>query len=230
MNSWRLPGKVLMEVQGTPLLSYLMTQLRQVQKAQSITIATSTHPMDEAIALFCKKEGIHCFRGSEENVLERYFFSAKDSKADGVVRITADCPLIDPNIVDDCIQVYLNGSFDYVSNCLNRSYPRGMDTEVFSIKTLTTAYERAKSQEEKNHVTQYIYTHPKEFSIGELRHKEDLSFHRWTVDEKSDFTLIEKIINSLLENDMECSMPNILALFKKHPEWIDINKDIKQVS
>ena len=230
MGSTRLPGKVLEEVMEKPLLSYLVERLRRLKSTQNIVIATTTNPNDQAIVDFCHFEEVPLHRGSEENVLERYYQAAKNFETDTVVRITADCPLIDPLVVDKVINYYSENfpAYDYVSNSITRTFPRGMDVEVFSFKSLEAAHKEASLAEEKEHVTPFIYRRPNRFKIGSYVYPMNESQYRWTVDTAEDFELVSKILEALYPMKKEFTLEDILALLKKHPEWSNINAHIKQ--
>lgn len=230
MTSTRLPGKVLKEVLDRPLLEYQIERLRRVDLADEIVIATTTNDTDLPIIKLCQKIDIPYFRGSEENVLERYYYAAQEFGADSVVRITSDCPIIDPAVVNEVIAFYLNNrdKYDYVANNLNRTYPRGMDTEVFSFEALQKAYFEGNSKAEREHVTLFIYRHPERFRIANLPYFEDQSKHRWTVDTSEDFELIRLILNELYPQNALFDLQDVLAILANHPEWVQINAGIQQ--
>jgi len=230
MRSERLPGKVLKPVLGRPLLTFLIERLRRLKLADAIVVATTKNPADDPIEALCKEEGVSFFRGSEGNVLERYFQTAQEYYASVIVRITADCPLVDPEVVDKVIQFYLDHAteYDYVSNVLERTYPRGMDTEVFSYKALERAASQAKEQEEREHVTLYLYKHPETFRLGSVKKEEDLSSYRWVLDTPEDLQLLTKIFEELYPANPEFGMDAILKLMEEHPDWRNINAHVKQ--
>ena len=168
--------------------------------------------------------------GSEEDVLLRYYEAATEFGTDIVVRVTSDCPLIDPAVVDKVIKYYKNNweKYDYVSNTLTRTYPRGMDNEVFSYKALQEAYYNAQEQLEREHVTPYICCHPERYRLDNVSHHENQSQHRWTVDQIEDFLLIENIIKALYPNNPQFNMTDVLILLKEHPEWVKLNAGVEQ--
>ena len=170
------------------------------------------------------------YRGSEEDVLSRYYEAATEFGTDIVVRVTSDCPLIDPAVVDKVIKYYKNNweKYDYVSNTLTRTYPRGMDNEVFSYKALQEAYYNAQEQLEREHVTPYICCHPERYRLDNVSHHENQSQHRWTVDQIEDFLLIENIIQALYPNNPQFNMTDVLILLKEHPEWVKLNAGVEQ--
>lgn len=228
MGASRFPGKPLKTVLHRPLLSYLVERLRQASTLNEIVIATSIDPRDDAIAKWCAEEKIACFRGSEQNVLERYVFAARAHHADVVVRVTGDCPLIDPEIVDTVVRFYLQHQFDYVSNAIVRSYPRGLDVEICSLKVLEKALQLATKPEEREHVTLYLYEHPEQFSIGSVKQSSTESNDRWTVDTPEDFELVSKLLTALYPQNPQFRMKDVLILLDKHPEWRFINAHIQQ--
>ncbi len=227
MGSERLPGKVLMEVLGRPLLSFMLERLRDIQDID-LVVATTTNPKDDAIVSLCLKEQVNVFRGSESDVLDRYYQAALENHADIIVRVTGDCPCIDPDIIKLVIDFYLDNSFDYVSNTLKLTYPRGMDVEVFSFAALEKAHMEAKTEFEKEHVTPYIYTHPEIFKLENFPFDEDASQYRLTVDTPEDFELIRRIIEALYPVNPNYTLDDILILLKKNPEWAQLNAHIRQ--
>lgn len=230
MGASRLPGKPLLEVMGRPLLSYQIERLKRCQKIDEIVIATTLHPRDEAIVDFCHSEKIPFFRGSEEDVLDRYYQAAKEFSADVIVRGTADCPLSDPGVVDDVVAFFLDHypSYDYVSNILSRTFPRGIDVEVFSMKSLNEAQNEAKKPEEREHVTPFLYRHPERFKLANIVRSPDESQHRWTVDTSEDFELISLILKDLYPKKSDFNLQDILEAFQAHPQWFTINSHIEQ--
>lgn len=230
MGSSRLPGKILKEVLGKPLLSYEIERLKNVKLADELLIATTTNSLDQTVVDLCFKEKVVVFRGSEEDVLLRYHEAAKVSHADVIVRLTADCPLIDPKIVDEAIHLFLthHPNYDYLSNVQERTYPRGMDVEVFSRKSLEEAFRCAKVNEEREHVTLYFYRHPEKFRIMGFQTQEDHSHLRLTVDTSHDFALIRQIIEHLYPAKPRFSLADILKLLKKYPDWCELNRHVKQ--
>lgn len=230
MGSSRLPGKVLKGVLGKTLLEYQIERLLRVRRADQVIIATTVESKDDPIVTLCTDLKVPCFRGSEEDVLSRYFQAASKYQADTVVRITADCPLIDPVVIDRVIGYYQDHfpRYDYVSNCFKRRYPRGMDTEVFSFKALAEAATEAKLAPEREHVTYFTYKRPERYTLGSVVYEEDFSHYRWTVDTPEDFELIKRMITALYPTNPQFTLEDCLALLEKHPEWAQINAGIKQ--
>lgn len=228
MTSTRLPGKVLKEVMGKPLLEYLIERLRRVKQLSNIVIATTVNDTDQQIVELCDKLGVDCFRGSEEDVLSRYYYAALHYNADHIVRITSDCPIIDPDMIDEVISYYFEQKSDYTSNGLERSFPRGMDTEVFSFKALEEVHQEATESFEREHVTPFLYNNKDRFKTHNFSYKYDCSYHRWTVDTQEDFILIQKIIEALYNQKPDFTLEDCLALFEQNREWMNINAHVEQ--
>lgn len=228
MTSTRLPGKVLKEVLGKSLLAYQIERLYRVNYSDQVIIATSSNDTDDPIEELCVRLGVTCFRGSEEDVLSRFYHAATETQADVVVRVTSDCPLIDPAVVDRVISSYTETVCDYASNTLVRSYPRGMDTEVFSYRCLAEAHREAKEYFEREHVTPFIYTRPDFYKILGVEANEDNSKYRWTVDTSEDFELINKIIEFVYPLNNRFSMHDCLRAYAEHPCWMEINGHVEQ--
>jgi spore coat polysaccharide biosynthesis protein SpsF len=223
MSSTRLPGKVLKEILGQPMLSRQIERLRKATMIDKIIIATSNETSDDPIAQLCQQLSIPCVRGSLHDVLGRYYLASETYPSQHVVRITGDCPLIDPAIVDQVIQLHVETQADYTSNCLHQSFPDGLDIEIFTQGSLIQAYKLAKKPEEREHVTPYIYNHPEQFSQQELFYPHNLSFHRWTVDQPEDFTLVNKIYERLYPENPDFALADILQLIEQHPKLATIN-------
>jgi spore coat polysaccharide biosynthesis protein SpsF len=223
MGSSRLPGKVLEVAAGQPLLGHLLDRLQRVLSLSSIVVATTCDPRDDPIVAFCKERQVTTFRGSEEDVLARYYEAAVEAKAEVVVRITSDCPLLDPLVVEQVVSHFMDerSSFDYVSNCFDPTFPRGMNVEVFSFKALEQAHREASRPEEREHVTPYFYRHPELFRLGSFQ-------YRLTVDTPEDLQLIRQIFESLYPSNPNFSLSDIYELLRAHPEWVHINAHIKQ--
>lgn len=230
MSSTRLPGKVMKTVLGKPLLGYLIDQLQRASKADKIVIATSTSAMEAPIVDYCVSRGVLCYRGSLNDVLDRYAKAAEEHRATTVVRICSDCPLMDPAVVDQVIGYYLDHQqdYDYVSNCLERTYPRGQDVEVFSRQALTTAAREARLPEEREHVTPFFYRHPERFRLGSVKGKRDYSSLRWVVDTPDDLALITQLLEAVVSHQPQFGMQDVLEVLRRHPEWSEINAHVKQ--
>ena len=230
MGSSRLPGKVLKEVCGKTLLEHLIVRLRRVKQVDNIVIATTIKEQDSQIVDLCIKLNTSFYRGPEDDVLSRYYEAALNYEADLVVRVTSDCPLIDPSIIDSVVSFYINNQdrADYVSNCLKRTYPKGMDVEVSSFSILKEAYEEAKENYEREHVTPFIISRPSRYRLHNIEHSTNLSHYRLTVDTPEDMELIRRIFETLHYKKSAFSLKDILLVMEDNPEWIDINSHIKQ--
>ncbi|MCG6184556.1 glycosyltransferase family protein [Anoxybacillus sp. LAT_38] len=230
VGSTRLPGKVLKKVLGKTLLEYQMERVKRAKAIDEIIIATTTKESDDPIVQLCQQLSIPYYRGSEEDVLLRYYEAATKFNVDVIVRLTSDCPIIDPNVIDKVVEHYLENKdrYDYVSNTLTRTYPRGLDTEVMSYEVLKRVHEEAKELVYREHVTAYIYHHPDQFRLCNVSNEKDESKHRWTVDTEEDFELIEKIISKLYPENTNFNMDDVLKLIDENPTWFDINSHIEQ--
>jgi spore coat polysaccharide biosynthesis protein SpsF len=221
MSSSRLPGKVLQDIAGQPMLMRVIRRAQQARSVDSVAVITSTQGEDDAIERLCQENGIACFRGSLDDVLDRYYQAAIYYQADFVVRLTADCPLLDPIIIDKVVQTFHQGTFDYVSNALECTYPDGLDTEIFRFGALERAWNEARLKSEREHVTAYIYNHPELFQLGSVRQEPDLSSWRWTVDTSRDLEFVRAIYNFFKRE--EFGMDEILKLLKAYPEVAQLN-------
>lgn len=222
-NSSRLPNKVLKELLGEPMLARQIERLQQSRRLDKLLVATSDQPEDRAIAALCEKLNIPCFCGPLDDVLLRFYLAAQPYSPTHVVRLTGDCPLTDPMVIDELIDLHLTGQYDYSSNCGNPSYPDGLDAEIMSGTTLATLQEKATTQTEREHVTYYVRSHSKQFSIGELQCTPSLANLRWTVDEPADFELVERIYQALYPTKPAFTTDDILALLAKQPELATLN-------
>lgn len=230
-GSTRLPGKVLKKICGKTVLEHVIDRLKKVKNIDEIVIATTTLERDNIIIEEAKRLNVSYFRGSEEDVLSRYYYAAKENNADIIVRVTSDCPLIDSEVTEKIIQYYLdnNTKYDYVSNTIDRTYPRGLDTEVFSFKALEKAFNKAESLRDKEHVTPYIWDNSSIFRLAQYKNEIDYSDLRWTLDTIEDFQLISSIYDKLYsKKGNQFNMSDILNLYKKYPELLKINENIAQ--
>ena len=224
MGSTRLPGKVMKLLDGNnPSISSTISQLKQCTEIDKIIVATTTNQEDNVIADYVENLGIDLFRGSADDVLGRYYECARKYSLSGILRVTADCPLIDPTIVDTGLKIFKNGNYDYVTNTLNRTFPDGNETEIFSFKSLEYAYNDANLPSEREHVTPYIHKNDALFKIGKVRNNTDYSQIRLTVDRELDLELVRKIISKI--NKKPILLEDILNLFKKEPELFQLNQE-----
>lgn len=227
MESTRLPGKVLMDIEGQTMLGRVIERVRQARELNDVVVATTDRPADKAIVEACGQLGVAVYQGDSDDVLDRYYQVVKQHEARVVVRVTADCPLIDPEIIDQVVTVFLEDEADYASNTLTRSYPRGLDVEVFSTAALERAWGEADQQHQREHVTPYFYQNPKLFKLKAVAHAEDLSHLRWTVDRQEDLELVREIY-SRLPADYVVSWQEIVALIYREPDLLTINRHIQQ--
>lgn len=226
MTSSRLPGKVMKEVLERPLLSYLIERVRCCKGIKDIVLATTSNLEDDPIAMFGSNKGVNVFRGSNNNVLERFHEGAKTFHARHIMRVTADCPLIDPDILDILIEYYFAETFDYVSNCADPTLPDGLDAEIFTFEALEYAYKQASLPSEFEHVTPYIRNHPEIFKTGNWTYHENLSHMRWTVDEAEDFEFVRQVIESLYPVNRDFRMNDVLEMIRQRPELTQVNAHI----
>jgi spore coat polysaccharide biosynthesis protein SpsF len=221
MSSRRLPGKVLQDIAGQPMLLRVVRRAKQARSIDLVAVITSIHEDDDAIGMLCEENGIPCFRGSLDDVLDRYYQAAIYFQADIVVRLTADCPLLDPAIIEQVVKTFKQNSFDYVANIVEVTYPDGLDTEVFRFETLERAWKEARLKSEREHVTVYILKHPELFRLGSVKQEQDLSAIRWTVDTSQDLKFVRTIYSFF--QDADFGMHDILKLMKEHPEITKIH-------
>lgn len=228
MGASRLPGKPLLKVLGRTLLSYLLQRLKRSKLSSKVVVLTTQHPRDDLIIQEAISNGADAFRGSEENVLERYFKASEKYNPEIIVRITADCPLMDPAIIDEVVALLVETRCDYASNTLERTYPRGMDVEAFTAQALKRAYENAADPFEKEHVTPYFYRRPEQFKIAQQKQNVDHSDWRWTVDTYDDYILISKLISALYPQNPSFNLNDLTRCYLEHPEWASINAHVVQ--
>lgn len=213
MGSSRLPGKVLKKVLNKSLLDYQMERIKRTKLIDEIVIATTLNPIDDVLVQFCESRSIPYYRGSEQDVLSRYYEAAILFDADVIVRLTADNPLIDPEIIDRTVAEFLSdNTLDYASNTIERTYPRGMDTEVFSFALLEKLNTVATSPSNREHVTSYISEHPTLFRIKQVKDDKNESRFRLTVDTPKDFLIISQITEILYKKCPYFSYDDILSL------------------
>ena len=223
MGSTRLPGKIMMDVENRPMLWHVVDRLGRCNMLNKVVVATSDRRSDDAVEKFCEKHSFNIFRGDENNVLARYYSAAEKYAADVVVRITGDCPLIDPELVDTCIHSFLVDYFDYYSNINPPTFPDGLDCEVIKYSALETAYKSARLKSEIEHVTPFIRNNPALFKIGNCSSAINYEYHRWTLDNKEDFELIEKIYSRLYSVGKYVAWTDVIRLLEENPEWLKIN-------
>jgi spore coat polysaccharide biosynthesis protein SpsF len=227
-GSTRLPGKVLEDLAGQPMLIRVLNRTRRARTLDSLVVATTVQPVDDAIIALCRKQKVLYYRGSENDLLDRYYQAASKFSADVIVRITSDCPLIEPEIIDRIVGKFssLQPDIHYVTNTLVRTYPRGLDVEVISFATLKKAWQEDTNPAWREHVTQYVVRHPEIFKSHNITNEIDYSSMRWTVDTMDDLNFVRKIYTHF-KNDT-FSWQEVLKLLETHPQWLEINRDIQQ--
>ena len=230
MSSTRLPGKVLKPIGTRPMLSYLIERVTAAKMLDKIILATSKTSEDDSIAKYCTENGILHFRGDLDDVLDRYYQTAKAFGCQHIVRLTSDCPVVDPLVIDSIMEIYNAGSFDYVANTCppeGFSYPDGMDVEVFSMAMLEKAWMEARKPSEREHVTFYFWKNPDIFSTFRHDLEKDLSNYRLTVDYPEDFEVISRIISHLYPQNPLFSMQDIIKYLEANPEVKSLNANIQ---
>lgn len=233
MGSTRLPGKILKNLAGRPMLWHVAERVKRAKLVDAAVVATTTESEDDQVKSFCEAHGIAHFRGSAENVLGRYYEAARQFDADVVVRVTGDCPLIDPEVIDECIRAFRTHRPDYISNVNPgpRSFPRGLDVEVFAFTALEDAFQNAREPYEREHVTPFMWENKDgHFRLGPpvLASAEYASSRRLTVDYPEDFTLMEKIYTILYQEGGIVHVPDALRLLDENPEIAAINAHCAQ--
>jgi spore coat polysaccharide biosynthesis protein SpsF len=227
MGSTRLPGKVLRDLGGRTMLARVVRRVRRAALTGSVVVATTTEPEDAPIVEECRRLSVACFRGSPHDVLHRYHQAALAHRADAVVRVTADCPLIDPQVTDQVIRAFLNERPDYASNVLKRTYPRGLDTEVIGAGALARAEKEARRPYERVHVTPYIYRQPESFRLLAVTGGGDHSGSRWTVDSAEDLRFVQAVYQRL-DGDDSFSWHEVRRLLAAEPHLTDMNRHVRQ--
>ena len=225
MTSKRLPGKTLMKIIGKPIIELLIQRLSYSKKINQIVVAIPNNNKNKKLKNFLKKKQYSFFQGNEKNVLNRFYNTAKLYKADIVVRITGDCPLVDSNIVDNLIKKLIKQKKDYITNANPLTYPDGLDAEVITFKALEKCYKSVTNDYDKEHVTTYI-RNSKKFNVMYNQYKVNYSDQRWVVDEKEDFIVVKKIFE-YFKPRINFRWLDILKLLKRRPEIFEINKKIK---
>ena len=223
VSSTRLPGKVLMPILGESMLLRQVERVRRATRVGRLMVATSIDPSDDPIEKLCRGNGVSVFRGSLDDVLDRFYRAAMPLAPDHVVRLTGDCPLADPELIDRVISFCLEGGFDYASNVVDPTFPDGLDVEVFRFSCLEQAWKEAGLPSQREHVTLFIHQQPGRFRIGSFRGEVDLSGLRWTVDGPEDFELVTEIYAALYPGNKEFTTRDVLDLLGRRPELATLN-------
>lgn len=227
MGSTRLPGKVLLDLGGAPVLERVVRRLERAKRIRKVVIATTTSPADDAIVRACELIGVACYRGSENDVLDRYLQAGKKHRATAIVRVTSDCPLIDPVLVDEVIALFIDEQLDLACNELPRTYPRGLDAEVFTMEALQRADEFSDQSHHREHVSPIFYERRDLFRLASTRGTEDLSHYRWTLDTPEDLKLIRAIYEHFGNRD-DFGWCEAIALMQQNPDLARINAHVQQ--
>jgi glutamate-1-semialdehyde 2,1-aminomutase/spore coat polysaccharide biosynthesis protein SpsF len=226
MGSTRLPGKMLAPLLDKPLITWVIERAKKAKLVDAVVLATSQEEKNKVLINAARKSGIECFAGSENDVLDRFYQCAKKFKARNIVRITGDCPLIDPQIIDEVITLFKDNELDYACNVLPPTYPDGFDVEVFSFKSLERAWKEAKLPSEREHVTPYIWKNQDLFKRMTLKNNEDLSKIRLTVDEKEDLVVVENILKKIGFDDFR--LADVVRVIKDNPRLLEPNNKFKR--
>jgi len=227
-NSTRLPGKVLMNILGEPMIIHQLRRLKKSVHLDEIIVATSSEKTDDELAMICSTAGYRVFRGSLNDVLDRFVRAIENDSCDHVVRLTADCPLTDPGVIDEILRRHFQTGSDYTSNTLNPTYPDGLDAEIFKTSALLNAWENAVLPSHREHVTPYIYGHPELFNLDSYENGRNLSSMRWTVDEEKDFAFATEVYNNLFHANENFTMSDVLTLLSNRPDIVAKNASISR--
>lgn len=228
IGSTRLSAKVLLDLEGKSVLERIIERVKNSKFIQEVIVATTISKEDLEIANLCSRIGVRVYCGSENDVLDRYFQVARLLGAKHIVRITADCPLIDPKVIDTVIRAHLSKNADYTSNTIQETFPDGEDVEIFKFQTLKKAWEDAKLPSEREHVSPYIRKQQNLFRLENVIGEENLGRMRWTLDEKRDYKFIKLVYRKLYKKNRIFGMEETLSLLREHPEYQRINHGIKR--
>jgi spore coat polysaccharide biosynthesis protein SpsF len=227
MRSTRLPGKVLRDLAGESMLGRVVRRVRRAPSIDEVIVAVPDTPADEPLVRHCRRLDAICFRGSEHDVLDRFWRAAEANRADAVVRLTADCPLIDPEVTDRVVRAFLDALPDYCSNTLERTWPRGLDTEVVTSGALACAWREARETYQRTHVMPYLYQHPERFRLLAVTAGEDHGRDRWTVDTPDDLAFAEAVYERMGGDD-RFSWRDVQRLLSEEPWLTDLNHHVRQ--
>jgi spore coat polysaccharide biosynthesis protein SpsF len=228
MGSTRLPGKALVDIAGMSMLARVVDRTRRAHSIDRMVIATTVRAQDDRIVDHARDLGVDVYRGDEEDVLDRYYQAARQFPCDVVVRITSDCPLLDPGLADDVVRPLLDGSsgIDYSANTLRRTYPRGLDVEAVPFSTLERVWRDATLAHERAHVFPHIWEHPEKFSLFGVSDAVDRSYMRWTVDTAEDLAFVREVYAALGTRDF--TWKDVLQVLDRKPELLAINAQVRQ--
>ena len=227
MGSTRLPGKILRDLGGETVLSRVLRRVRRMRHVTEIVVATTAKNGDDAVVESARKNAVGTFRGNEEDVLDRYYQAARSFHAEAIVRITADCPLIDPEVSDHVVEEFLRIGPDYASNTLQRTYPRGLDTEVVTFDALERAWKASSEPYQRVHVTPYVYQHPEQFNLLSITAGGDFGHQRWTLDTAEDLEFLRAVYAKLGDRH-DFAWRDVLQLMEREPGLMEINREVAQ--
>lgn len=226
MGSERFPGKVLCDLHGKSMLARVVGRAGRAALVEETAVATSVEPSDDAIVVECGRLGVRCFRGDLENVLDRCYHAAGAAQAQAVVRLTADNPLVDPQLIDEVLRAFLQYQPDYASNHLQPAYPLGLGVEAMTMAALERAWKEATLKEERVHVTPYIFRHPERFKLHAVTADADYSRHRWTVDTPEDLEFARQVYARFPDDSF--GWQEVLRLVSAEPALEEINRGVRQ--
>ena len=230
MASSRLPGKILLDIAGRPMLAHVVERARRAKMVDRVVVATTTQPEDDAVEAYCRENAIFVSRGSLQDVLDRFYQAALAFHADTIVRLTADCPLLDPQVLDHTVEEFLRTGVDFGCNRLppplKRTYPIGLDVEVCTFQALERAWNEAKEPHEREHVMPYLYDTPGRFKVLRVDYEKDYGDMRWTVDMPEDLELVRQIFTRLSDKP-DFTWLDVLALLEREPQLGLINSQVK---
>jgi spore coat polysaccharide biosynthesis protein SpsF len=229
VGSTRLPGKVLKDIAGQTMLERVVSRTERAKLLDKVVVATTTEQADDLIDSLCRKRDWPCFRGSQNDVLDRYYQASLAHQVEVVVRITADCPLIDPGVIDQVVSAFLEEKPDYASNTLERTYPRGQDTEVMTQSALGRAWRDAREFYQREHVTPYIYQDPSSFRLLSVASEVDYSHYRWTVDTPEDLSFVRAVYDRMGTRE-NFTFRDVLTLLMREPALVEVNRYVRQKS
>lgn len=227
-SSTRLPGKVLKTLEGRAMIDQQIARVLRSKRLDQLVVATSVDASDDPLADHLEKQGIAVFRGSLNDVLDRFYQAALVHRAPTIIRLTGDCPLFDAGVLDELIEFFEKGDYDYASNAIEATYPDGLDAEIFRFSALESAWKKAQLPSEREHVTPYIHKRSEPFTIGHMKNSIDYSGQRWTVDNPEDFEMVKRVYAELYPKNPSFDWKDVLALLEQHPEIREINTGIQR--
>ena len=228
VTSSRLPGKILRPILGRPMLALQVERIRRATRLNDLVVATSEDPSDDPLRALCAAAGVELFRGSLNDVLDRVYRAALPHAPTHLVRLTGDCPLTDPEVIDDVIRAHVDGGNDFTSNARPPTYPDGLDVEVARFAAFTEAWKEARLASEREHVMPFLYNHPERYRLGSVTSPVDRSALRWTVDEPGDFELVRRVYEALYPVNPAFTTADILDLMEREPALAALNANLRR--